>query len=139
MRFSELVDTEGDRCLPKGAAPRRQQEAAIAAEYVVLSRRLANGFSKGNAGQSPVSKMVNPDPLPRGSSMSSLTSRQTMRRHFDSAARLLDDERSASETFAKAFARDAKARMADTRAPPAGDQRVMAYNSVRSQMPGALW
>ena len=39
-RFSELVDTEGDRCLPKGAAPRRHTAAAYEAEYAVLSKRL---------------------------------------------------------------------------------------------------
>ena len=48
-RFSELVDTEGDRCLPKGAAPRRHTAAAYEAEYAVLSKRLMNGYSKGNA------------------------------------------------------------------------------------------
>ena len=39
-------------------------QAAYEAEYAVLSKRLMNGYSKGNAGQSPVSKIVNPDPMP---------------------------------------------------------------------------
>ena len=135
-RFSELVDTEGDRCLPKGAAPRRHTAAAYEAEYAVLSKRLMNGYSKGNAGQSPVSKIVNPDPMPVPPA--ARTQRAAARRHYDSAARLLDAP-AARETTKQFFAREAKARAADALGPAAGEQRVMSYASTFSRTPSALW
>ena len=46
-RFSELVDTEGDRCLPKGAAPRRHTRVPPRAVTRAVTRpsRIASTMS----------------------------------------------------------------------------------------------
>ena len=134
-RFSELVDTEGDRCLPKGAAPRRHMAAAYESEYAVLSKRLMNGYSKGNAGQSPVSKIVNPDPMPvppaARTQRAAARATTTARRGCSTRRRRARRRRSSS--------RETKARAADALGPAAGEQRVMSYASTFSRTPSALW
>ena len=84
----------------------------------------------------PVSKIVNPDPMPVPPA--ARTQRAAARRHYDSAARLLDAP-AARETTKQFFAREAKARAADALGPAAGEQRVMSYASTFSRTPSALW